>query len=300
MSERTWVGWQGIVAEVPAEWSLSAVSGDEKSGYFRVDSAGSLVLEVKWSGIGKGKVADLHGRLRAYLDDLRRRARKRRAAFESKIKTKDAGVLTFSWRSDRKAHGRLWLCDTCSRVVIAQLSGSLSEDVSGAASRILSTVEDHSQDGWRTWAVYDLIAEVPPGYSLEKHRLMSGYIQLVFRKKSNRLILERWGLANVALKNTSLRDWFLDRAAHDLKPFTFEIADADFDGEKGLQVNGRRSGPIEYLKAARELLALRKPAMWLDGYVWICEETNRVYSVQSVHVRDETILDETLERIECH
>ena len=296
--ERTWIGWQGIVAEVPADWSLSAVSGDEKAGYFRVDSARSLILEVKWSAVGKSP--DLHGRLRAYLEDLRRRSRKRRTSFESKIKSKDAGTLSFSWRSDRKAHGRLWLCEKCGRVLIAQLSGDLSDSVSEAASQILPTVEDHTEDAWRAWAVYDLIAEVPPGYRLEKHKLMSGYIQLIFRKKSNRLILERWGLANVALKNKSLREWFVDRTEDDLTPYRYTVEEADLEGEPGLRVTGRRSGPVEMFKAGREMLALKKPAMYLDGYVWHCETTNRIYSVQSLHVRNEDVADEATTRVECH
>lgn len=297
-NNRTWIGWQGIIAEVPQDWSLAAVSGDEKRGYFRVDSTGSLMLEAKWSTAGKN--VDLQSRLRTYLDDLRRRSRKRRAKFESKIKPRDAGGFNFSWRADRKAHGRLWFCEKCDRVVIAQLSGSLNEDVAEVASGILPTFEDHVEDGWRPWAVYDLIAEVPPGYALEKHKLMSGYIQLIFRKKSNRLIIERWGLANVALKKSSLQDWYLERAGHDLMPFRYAIEEMDFEGEHGIKVTGRRTGVVEYVKAVRDLLAARKPAMHLDSYAWVCEETNKVFSIQSQHVRDEKILDEVLERVECH
>ncbi len=297
-NNRTWVGWQGIVAEVPADWSLAAVSGDDKSGYFRIDSAGSLILEAKWSSAGKS--VDLESRLREYLNDLRRRSRKRKISFDSKTKTRDASSITFSWRSDRKAHGRLWLCEKCNRVIIAQLSGSLSEDVSIPASQILPTFEDHTEDGWRTWAVYDLIAEVPPGYVLEKHKMMSGYIQLIFRKKSNRLILERWGLANVVLKKSGLKDWFRDRVDKDLMPFDYSVEEMDFDGEAGLRISGRRHGVLEYLKAAKELLTLKKPAMYLDGYTWVCEQTNKIFSIQSLHTKGEDISNEVLERVECH
>ena len=297
-NNRTWVGWQGIVAEVPADWSLAAVSGDDKSGYFRIDSAGSLILEAKWSSAGKS--VDLEARLRDYLSDLRKRSRKRKIDFDSKTKSKEDGTITFSWRSDRKAHGRLWLCDKCNRVIIAQLSGSLNEDVSIPASEVLPTFEDHNEDGWRTWAVYDLIAEVPPGYVLEKHKMMSGYIQLIFRKKSNRLIIERWGLANVVLKKSSLKDWFRARVDNDLAAFDYSVEEMEFDGEAGLKVSGRRGGVLEYLKAAKELLTLKKPAMRLDGYAWVCEQTNKVFSIQSLHTKDEDISDEVLERVECH
>jgi hypothetical protein len=194
----------------------------------------------------------------------------------------------------------LWLCEKCNRVIIAQLSGTLSEDVSAPAANILPTFEDHNEDEWRTWAVYDLIAEVPPGYVLEKHKLMSGYIQLVFRKKSNKLIIERWGLANVALKKSSLKDWFRDRVDKDLLAYSYSVDETDFDGEAGLSISGRRGGVLEYLKAAKELLALKKPAMYLDGYAWVCEQTNKVFSIQSLHTKDEDISNEVLERVECH
>ena len=297
-TERTWLGWQGIVAEVPADWSLAAINGDEKGGYFRANSTGTLMLEAKWSKATRE--VDLHSKLEGYLNDLKRRARKRKVEFEHKIKPKDAGVLTFSWRSDRKAQGRLWRCDECSRVVIAQVSGGLSDDVSNVASYVLPSFQDHSEDGWRTWAMYDLIAEAPPGYVLEKHQLMAGYIQLVFRKGSNRLVIERWGLANIALKTSGLREWFAERARHDLRPYKYSVHDVQFGREAGIQIAGRRVGLSQALKSACEFAILRKPAVWLDGYVWVCEDSNKIFSVQLTHSRGENLLDEVLERVECH
>lgn len=287
-----------MIAEVPEDWSLAAVSGDEKNGYFRVDSRGSLMLEAKWSKAGKN--VDLYSKLDAYLGDLKRKARKRKAKFEHKIKEREEGVYNFSWRADRKAQGRLWRCEDCSRVIIAQVSGSLSDDVSSVASSVLPTFQDHSEDGWRSWGVYDLIADVPPDYTLEKHRLMSGYIQLVFRKGVNRLVIERWGLANVALKHNTLEEWFKERVARDLGRFRYTTEEVRFDEEVGLQVKGTRKGLFAAVKSLRELTAFRKPATRLDGYVWLCEESNKIYSVQSTHASNESIIDEVLERVGCH
>ena len=297
-NSHTWIGWQGIVAETPADWSLVAVSGDERNGYFRAAGAGSLMLEAKWSKAA-GHI-DLLSKLEAYLNDLQRKARKRKIKFERKIKSKDKGTYTFSWRSDRKAQGRIWQCCECGRVVIAQVSGSLSEDVSNVASFVLPSIEDHSEDGWRTWALYDLIADVPPGYVLEKHQLMSGYIRLLFRKGNNQLVIERWGLANVALKKGSLREWFAERAGYDLRAYGFSIQDVEFEEEAGIQITGRRAGVRQALKSAYEFMTLRKPAVYLDGFIWVCEKSNKIFSVQSMHSRAEDVLDKTLERVECH
>lgn len=297
-STNTWVGWQGIVAEVPADWSLAAASGDEKSGYFRVDSTGSLALEVKWSKVGKQ--VDLYAQLGNYLDDLRRKARKKKLNFDQKIKSKEGGAVSFTWRADRKAQGKLWVCEDCGRVIIAQVSGEPSDDVSNIASWVLPTIEDHSEDGWRTWALYELIAESPPGYRLEKQRLLSGYIQLTFRKGVNRLVIERWGLANVALRNADLKDWYEDRAAVDLRAFNYSVDPVDFEGEPGLAVKGRMSVPALAIRGLRELLTFRKPAIHLTAYAWVCESTNKVFSVRMMHTAAESIADEVLERVECH
>lgn len=297
-SRRTLVGWQGVTVEVPADWSLAAISGDEKSGYFRVDSAGTLAVEAKWSK-APGQV-DLTSRLEAYLNDLRKKSRKRRVTFDHKIKSKDAGALAFSWHADRKAQGRLWRCDECGRILIAQVSGAAKDDVAGTASYVLPSVTDHSEDGWRTWAMYDLVAEVPPGYRLEKHRLMAGYLQLVFRKRNNGLVIERWGLANVALKKCSLTEWFRERMARDLRRYRYSIEELPSEPERAIQAVGRRAGVCQALKSVGEILRLRKPAVYLDCYAWVCEESNKIFSVQSMHSSNEQVLDAVLERVECH
>ncbi|MDI6826859.1 MAG: hypothetical protein QME62_00065 [Armatimonadota bacterium] len=294
----TLVGWQGVVAEVPCDWSLASIGGDEKSGYFRIDSPNTLSLEVKWfTGFEQ---IDVRGRLEGFMKDLSRKARKRKVGFEYKIKSKEDGTLSFTWQADRKAIGRLMRCDRCKRILIAQVSGVSSDDISGVASQILPSLMDHSEDGWRTWAVYDLIAEVPPDYRLEKHQLMAGYIRLNFRKGVNRLTIERWGLADVALKKCTFLEWYEERMRFDFRPFRYSMREIDFDGENAIEVTGRRYGIKGMLKSASELLRGKSPAVFLDACAWVCEESNKIYSVQAVHSRREHVFDEVVERVECH
>jgi len=294
---RALVGWQGVVAEVPEDWNLVSIGGNESSGYFRVDSPGTMSLEAKWST--EPRNVDLRRQLEAFLSQIARRCRKRKVNFEHKIKAKDDGSLSFSWRSDRKGVGLLYRCDLCKRIVIAQLSGAKADDISGCASYILPTVADHSEDGWQTWAVYGLVAEVPPGYKLEKHKLMSGYIQLVFRKANNRLTIERWALADVVLKKHSLTEWYADAVRHDLRRFKYQIEEIDFDGEPAVELTGERAG-FKILKAFPDILMLRRPAMYLNACAWACEKSNRIYSVQVIHTSREQIFDDILDRVECH
>ncbi|MHB1001836.1 MAG: hypothetical protein ACYC27_21560 [Armatimonadota bacterium] len=291
-------GWQGIVADVPEDWCLTTVSGDDKTGYFRIDSTSTLLLETKWSkSVGK---VDLHAKLEAYLEDLKKKAKKKKQSFEYKIKSKDAESLNFTWRSDRKAQGRLWKCDQCNRIMIAQLSGAPGDDIANMASLIMPTYKDHSDDGWRIWGLYGLEAEVPPDYILEKHKLMSGYIQLIFRKQNDKIIIERWGLANTVLRNNPLRDWYMERAIYDLKAYKFKMENILFEEEQGLQITGNRSSIKEHFKSLHELAMFKKPSHKLDGYVWLCEETNKIFSIQTMHSKKENRINEILERIVCH
>ncbi|MDH7481776.1 MAG: hypothetical protein QHH26_07365 [Armatimonadota bacterium] len=296
---RTLVGWQGIVAEVPCDWSLASIGGDGKSGYFRVDSPHSLSLEVKWF-TGSSERIDVRRRLEEFLKDLGRKARKRKVNFEYKIKSKEDGTISFTWQADRKAVGKLTRCDRCKRILIAQVSGLSSDNVSGVASQILPSLMDHSEDGWQTWAVYDLIAEVPPDYRLEKHQLMAGYIRLNFRKGVNRLTIERWGLADVALRKCTFTEWYADRVRYDFRPFRYSMQEVDFDGESAIEVTGRRHGLKEILRSASELLRGKSPAIFLDACAWVCEESNKIYSVQAIHSRQEKVFDEVVDRVECH
>ncbi len=294
---RTLVAWQGIAAEVPQDWSLASVSGDEKIGYYRASSPGTMAVEVRWSEASE-KV-DLSARLESYLRDLERKSRKRKLDFQSKTRTKD-GDLLFTWRADRKAEGRLYRCPECNRAVIVQVSGVPGDPVSAVASFVLPSVRDHAEGGWRTWAMYDLQADVPPGYRLEKHKLMAGYLQIQLRKGANQLIIERWGLANIALKKTNLADWFRQRMRIDLTGFSYKVEELFDEPEPAIQAIGRRSGLLGFYRTVQDLSKLRVPAMRLDTYAWVCEESNKIYSVQSMHTGRERIMDDVIARVECH
>lgn len=294
---RALVAWQGIAIEVPTDWSLASISGDEKSGYYRVSSPGTAAIEVRWSEASE-KV-DLGAKLDTYLKDLDRKSRKQKLDFQSKVREKD-GDLRFMWRADRKAEGRLFRCPECKRAVIVQVSGVPGDPVSAVSSFVLPSVRDHAEGGWRTWAMYDLQADVPPGYKLEKHKLMAGYLQLQFRRGANQLIIERWGLANIALKKATLAEWFRERMRTDLTGFTYKVEELTDEPEPAVQAIGRRSGILGVYRTIGDLTKLRVPAMRLDTYAWACEESNKIYSAQSMHTAKERILDDVIARVECH
>jgi hypothetical protein len=291
----TLVGWQGVIAEVPENWNLSAVSAPSESGYFRIDSPGTMSLEVKWKG--NAEKADLESSLEAFLKNLKIQAKKNRTEFEYKTKARPDGTLSFTWKSDRHAHGRIWKCEMCNNVIIAQVTGDKKDNISDISSAILPTIKDHADDDWHTWALYGMAADVPPKFKLKQHKLLSGYLKLEFANGNNRLVIERWGLAETVLKNTTLKEWYLERVQNDLKSFRYETEDALIDDNAGLHIKGRVYGIVKLLKTFRMISTFRKQASDIENYAWFSKDENKIYSVQYISLLADDTADAVTRRM---
>jgi len=302
------VGWQGIVLRVPKDWSLVGVSGDEKKGYFRVDSPYASAAEVRWTEARK--MPDLEQKAREFLRELERATKKRRMSFTSKIKRRpptDAEIKTggasvgFTWRGDRNGYGRLLFCGACQRMVIVQVVSPLEEDLSGLAGEILRSACDHSELGWQTWALYDLEAAIPSEFRLERHTLMSSYILLSFKSKQGELTVERWGLAGTLLKRMDMMEWFRKDSLPDYRGFRVSIEPDEAEGgHEVLRITGRRAGIRQVARAAVRALTLRPLPQELGAYIWHCPDSNRLFAVRAVQSDALRLAREIRDRIECH
>src|SRR5947209_19533109 len=87
----TVVGWRGISLEVPEEWSLTSVSGEGPNGYLRVESPGSLFLQVKWWE--KRGLVSVPDALDNYIGDLKKKSKKLRRELEFKTRPKGVASL---------------------------------------------------------------------------------------------------------------------------------------------------------------------------------------------------------------
>jgi hypothetical protein len=186
------VGWQGFTALVPDDWDLTGFSGTDQSGYLRVDDSAEQGLEIKWATEPKKAkgVPDVSVRRESYFRALRQTAKKKKLDLETKDSAAPRPVLRpertaagFTWVGDRKAIGAIWHCAACRRTVIAQVLGARSGrgGLSGVAESVLGSLRCHGEeDGWRTWALYDLVTQVPSGWKLETQQLMNVYLRLQF------------------------------------------------------------------------------------------------------------------------
>ncbi len=290
------VGWQGVSLQVPPDWSVTGFQGDAKEGYLRIDSPGSLVAEVRWAQARKA--VNIRKRLDDYLNLVERQAKKRKVVFTGRIKPSEdwEGALEFNYRADRKVRGLIRQCPDCRRVVIAQVSGDKDDAVANIAYQILNTLQDHSSDGWWTWALLGLVVRLPERFALVKSQVMSGYLSLQFRWGYREVTVERWGLADVTLKRWTLEDWALQPAGW--KRARVERAQGQARGHPAVMLSGVRTAPVVWLRRKLERVLLRRPEL-AHGAVWHCEPGNRIYSVR-VERTGEQMLHDIVDTVVCH
>lgn len=325
---KTLIGWQGIRFVLPPEWNLTGFSIEPHGGYLKVDSPGTMFAQIRWTEPAHPKPRtlfdytlqalrrlrvlkpaacqepDLREVLEAFLADTRKQARKNKASFEHRIKpcVQEAGGMRqahhFSWYGGDQGQGKIWRCSRCGRTVIAQIVGRQKDDVAQIAAGFFSSMADHSEDGWTTWALYDFVGAAPADFKLVRHKLMSGYLLLELERRSERLRLERWGLANVALKRFTLADWFRKVC----EPPVGNVEEGALrHGHPAVEARGV---PASLLKRASLWFrsgATLHPALCYSGCAWACMESNRIYAVQLWRpYKNPDLLDEVAQRCECH
>lgn len=327
---RTLIGWQGVRFTLPPEWNVTGFSTERGEGYLKVDSPDTMFVQVKWSSPGtprartlgdlllagwrrwRGQEAaapkppDLRGTLDRFLKETARRTRKSRAAFDYKVKpeVEEAGgerlAHHFSWKGAGQAQGKIWHCRSCGRVMVAQVVGQARDNVADVAAAMFGSMCDHSEDGWDVWALYDLVAAVPESFRLAAHKLMSGQLRLEFARRGERIRIERWGLANVARKRFTLKEW-MEHATEAPAHRAPAREGAEIQGHEGVTARGRVRGPIALVRAVRDALPSLRPGTRYDAQVWECAESNKLYAVQVWrNVRTKGLLEEVVARCECH
>jgi hypothetical protein len=204
----TTIGWQKITLQVPADWNLAGIGGDARSGYLRIDGPDRPRVEIKWWDKTHEKTVNVAQTVATYLKDLQKKARKQRIDLtveeEVKLLSKrhkgKSSLQGFAWRGDVQAYGVIWYCPQCSRVTMAQVSGDLQENLRPLAVEILSTLEDHSREGWDVWSAFGLFCHIPADFELQGQQLVTGLTQLHFARRQSLIRVSRYGLADVVLK----------------------------------------------------------------------------------------------------
>ncbi len=304
-------GWQGVVMELPVNWELGGLSGDYNNGYIRMDDENMPRMELKWSKT-KEKKPDLHKILDAYFKSMKKRMGARASGLSIKrdvnlVKKKDffedRDVLFYNWKADVRANGAIWYCKECKRIIVVQVMGYLKESMLSLTLQILESVSDHPTGHTNLWSAYQLTAEVPRRYQMEKRKLMSGYLLFSFADGSRVLNVERYGLAEVTLRDTDLRSWFRGYYSKVLRKYGFSFKEMEGDnGDLRMEMMGQEKRiidkiPLSPIFAIDKILRRKQVA----ASFWHCKESNRIFVVMAMSKRGTSELAaQVASSIQCH
>lgn len=330
------IGWQGVRFTLPPDWNLTGFSMSRESGYLRVDAPGNsaITVQVRWTMANKpetktlyhalapkvrkllkkpepkGPKPDLKASLEKMLKESQKAAKKEKSKFESNLKPEktegehdERTSVNFTWQGAGRGQGKIWHCEECGRLVVAQVVG-LNKDtaaMNAISSLLFQNIHCHDVDGWDRWALYDCQVDVPKDFRLESQKLLSGFLSLTFGRGAEKIIVNRWGLANMTLKKFTPDEWFRGNASVNLKAQKKIACVLDNTGHEVEHYRGKLSLPAR-AKALKEgkLNPFHLPTRYAGG-CWVCPESNRLYTIEVWHrEKNGTLWDEVAERCLCH
>lgn len=192
------IAWNGIRFRAPADWHPHEVG----RRYLLLASPAGAAMELRWGPAGKTPPAPA-----AYLRRLRPRNAPRRIVGTTPPPKAWRKALSqfvsdgFSWSDGRQAAtGVVLCCPVCRQATLMQFFHSPGSGPGPTAAAILADFRDHGTGRAVPFALFDLRAEIPDMFELAAHRFEAGYFQLEFRRPRQRLVLHRWGPAEVLLQ----------------------------------------------------------------------------------------------------
>lgn len=335
MDDWTVFGWAGTQLEIPRTWELSGLSGDEKSGYLRLDDAEMPRLELKWAHTRKKK-PDLHATLDEYFKLIRKNYKKGpELSFRRNVTLikepeffEGRNVIGFSWKGGVRANGLIFHAGK--RITIVQVMGRLKENWRPMVLRIFrsisTSINTTSNAPHTLWSAYGLAMSVPNDYKLERQKLLSGYLLFAFVAKRSRLrhlipaakgvplfterqrlSVERYGPAEVMLgdfkaESNPLEAWFRAKYAKAIRGYGFEVTARTDTDDEYLTLIGQQSRLYDSVPFS-PVLALDKVSKraTLAFHLWQCYQSNRIYVIQFVGGADaEGTVQQVAESIQCH
>ncbi len=304
-------GWQGITMELPASWEFGGLSGDYDNGYVRMDDENMPRMELKWSK-SKEKKPDLNKILDAYFKSMKKRLGAGASGLKIRrdidlIKNADffenRDVLFYNWKSNVRANGAIWFCKECKRIIVVQIMGYVKESILPLTLQILDSIRDHPTGHTNLWSAYRLTVEVPRRYHLEKRKLMSGYLSFSFVDGSRVLNIDRYGLADVTLRDTDIQSWFRGYYAKVLRKYGFSFKEiSNKDGDQRWEMLGQEKRfidhiPISPIFAIDKILRRKQIA----ASFWRCDESNRIFVVMAISKKGAgELASQVASSIQCH
>lgn len=301
------VAWNGIALRAPEDWNIGAIGGDLKQGYLRIDDSEMARIEIKWAQAGSQAV-DVSSIVDKYLRDMQKGKKgkdtvvQRDVTLSTRRKSRHKrGLECFAWQAETQGFGAAWYCPGCEKTVIVQVMGSLEEPLRKLAEPIILDMDDHPRDEFLTWSTYGFTCQTPERFKLTGQKLMAGLIELSLDADGEKLHLARWGMANVALKNKTLKEWGQKELAKRVNKYTTEITEETFRGDECVTIEGRTNLPQEKLMSFVQHCLGKPFPDRVKAYLWHCGESNKIMYLEGILDRENLgLLDEVRDRMPCH
>lgn len=290
------------------EPSVSPTLFSLASTYMMAKFRRSSLLRKAQSGQNKNR-PDLRANLDRILRETEKAAKKAKTKFESTVKEErvegpkgERIVLPFSWVGEGRGQGKIWHCATCGRIVVAQVIGVGRDHstIANVANQLFSSLHDHADAGYDLWALYDLEIELPEDFHLISQKLLSGHLHLEWGRSGEKVILDRWGLANMTLKKFTPAEWFTLQSRVGTRKM-------QHDAER--TIHGHQldhyAGNLPLLARARILKeasgGLKRFPTRYEAGIWNCPATNKLVALQVLCQKKTVGLwREIAERYRCH
>ncbi len=278
--------WHGIRLTIPAEWNPGKIVGDRKSGSVRLDDATTIRLELEWrEARGDDRV---HLIVDRFVEGLAKNAQKEQKSLNVERGAECPGlnlpdmqpVEFFVWTAGARVYTLVCYSPASDRLLFLRMMGRPDEALDDFLARMFNSLRDTPPDGPQTWALFDLVFTSPAGYALDTYDLKSGHLRFRFEQDRNILQFDRLSLAEMLLKDRTHADWYQEFFRKDLRHVIFETEETPTGGHPGIRVQGRPKSRWRSVLQPLPFWHVRS-RLHLDGRMWTCPESNKIYVVQS-------------------
>jgi hypothetical protein len=181
------------------------------------------------------------------------------------------------------------------------------------AGEILSSMSCHGKGGWQTWSVFDLSVDVPEEFTLKRSKLMTGRLELewvrtrdagllAWMRRDERLLLSRWSVADMILRNESLLDWaWRTLTTSDKLALWRPWQETEMRGHAAVEAPGllRDLRRRFWVAVLRRVQPAQAPASTLRA--WHCPDSNKLFALGGeLSPQNDHVLADVLDSLECH
>lgn len=204
----TWkdIAWNGVSIQTPDDWEIATIG----KNYLMMGTNQDPKMEIAWTESTK-KFSQK--RCLAKLKTLIQNQDKN-ASVESWDPPQDLllalssyEVKSFFWKNHEKTcYGFILFCLSCNRVSMIQLfqDSNDKKPFFSFLPGLLSSFKDHSEEGFRKLAVFDIKALVPESLQVKSYRFSPGFMEISFHGNKQEITFYRWSPASILLAGRSL------------------------------------------------------------------------------------------------